>query len=68
MSNLFDNEYTKLLKDKVSKDFIYGLYLSAMTSKEKLDVDRIMKLDDALVVDQNKKAEHLKGVFNSMES
>lgn len=67
MNNLFDNDITKQLQDKISKDFIAGLYRAQSEGKKSLGIERIMLLDDTLSLDKNKKAEHLKQIFSELE-
>ena len=63
MSNIFESEVTKGLKDKIEKDFIMGLCNAAQSGSRKMSVDEIISLDDALVLDQNKKIEHIKSIL-----
>lgn len=66
MDNLFETELTKQLHDKISKDFIAGLYKAQSEGKSNLEIERIMSLDDTLSLDKNKKAEHLKSIFSEL--
>jgi cobyrinic acid a,c-diamide synthase len=66
MDNLFESNITKVLSEKISTDFISGLYKAHVSGTAKLEIDRIMALDETLSLDKNKKAEHLKNIFSEM--
>lgn len=66
MDNLFENNITKMLAEKISTDFISGLYKAHVSGTSKLEIERIMALDETLSLDKNKKADHLKNVFSEM--
>lgn len=66
MTNIFENDLTRKVKNRVEKDFLMSMFRTSQSSGKKLDIALIMELDETLSLDQNKKADHLKSVFTKI--
>ncbi|MCF2901206.1 hypothetical protein L1267_12465 [Pseudoalteromonas sp. OFAV1] len=61
--NPFENALTQSLSKRVKRDYLTGICLAAISGSGDYSHTKILELDDALELDQEKKKAHLKNAI-----